>query len=118
MRQMAVVFKAFTFGEPDNVEPVLTPPFTIVRTSQKSVDELLVGIRGRVIDECLNVCRRGRQAGEIERDSADQSAAVCLSGGMKSLLVKLCQNKRVKWIEYPVARGVVAKLRARGSGAR
>ena len=53
----------------------------IARRGQQPVDHLFVGIRRLVVDEGRDLVGRRRQAGEIERDAADQRAPVGLGRG-------------------------------------
>ena len=62
---------------PGDIEPVTPPPFAVLRRSEQPVDQLRVGVRGVIGDECLNLFRRRRQTDEIEVGaSADQCSPV------------------------------------------
>ena len=76
-RQVGLV--ALALAEPDDVEPVPAPALAVMGRGQQPVDQRLVGQR-------VGIGRRtrrpasgvGRQAGQVERDAADQRGAVGL----------------------------------------
>jgi hypothetical protein len=53
--EMPVVFVAFALGVADDVEPVLSPAFTVLRARQQSFDDLLERGRRGVGEKCFNV---------------------------------------------------------------
>ena len=66
IRLVAVALVAVGLGVAHQVEPVPTPFFAVVRGVQQAVDQALVGIRGGVVQEGIDLRRGGRNAQEIE----------------------------------------------------
>ncbi len=75
-----VVLEPFRLGEADDVEPVAAPAFAVVRTDQQLIDELFVSTRVRRGDERGDLLRRRRQAGQVERETADQRPSIGFRG--------------------------------------
>ena len=69
------------FRKPNQIEPRPSPGFAVVRARQQPFNESRVGIGSRVGGEGLHLRRSRRQAGQVERDAANQLAAG--SGGRK-----------------------------------
>jgi len=55
---------------------VARPALAVARVREKSFDLLLVGVRRRVLLEGVDLLRRRRQAVEVEREAAQERAAV------------------------------------------
>ena len=72
----AVDREAVGVGVAGGVEPVEGHPFAEVRAGEQAVDEFLVGVGVFVGDEGFDFGGGGRQAGEVEREAADERAAV------------------------------------------
>ncbi len=64
------------------VEPVPAPSLAVRGRREQAIDKLLVGIRRLVRDERLDLLRRRRQAGQVERHAADERA---FDGGLRRL---------------------------------
>ena len=60
----------------DDVEPVPGPAFAIARRGQQPVDEFFIGRRIGIGDEGIHFFGRRRQARQVEREPADERAAV------------------------------------------
>src|SRR3712207_9063047 len=60
-------------GVPGEVEPVPRPPLPVPRRVQEPVDHLFPGVRGRVLDERLNLLRCRREAVQVERSEEHTS---------------------------------------------
>ena len=58
-----------------DVEPVPAPAFAERGRGEQPVDDLLEGVGRRVVDEGVDLLGRRRQAGQVERDPADQRRA-------------------------------------------
>ena len=69
-----VVLEAVGVGVADDVEPVAAPALAVVRRGEQAVDEFLVGVGRLVGEEGVDLFGRRRQAGQIERDAADERA--------------------------------------------
>ena len=66
-----VVLKAVRLRETRKVKPMLRPVLAVSGRSKQTVDEIFVGLRIGIFNERFYFRRRGRQAGEVERKSAD-----------------------------------------------
>ena len=60
------------------VEPVLAPALAVMRAGEQAIDQPLVGVRPVVAEERVDLVGRRRQAGQVERDAADQRDAIGL----------------------------------------
>ena len=60
-----VALVAVGLGEPDEVEPVPAPLLAVAGRVEQAVDQLLVGVGRRVVDEGVDLLGRRRQAGQV-----------------------------------------------------
>ena len=65
-----IPFVPARFRETDNVQPIASPAFTIAGRREQSVHKSLVGVRRGILNECLDLFMRGRQANEIKVNSS------------------------------------------------
>ena len=63
-------------GVADDVEPMPGPLLAVGRRSEEPLDDRIEGARRRIGDEGLDLRRRRRQTGEIERRPADERAPI------------------------------------------
>ena len=76
-RPVGVALVAAAVGVAGDVQPVPAPALAVVGAGEEPVHEGLVGgVRVRGLDERLDLVRRRRQPGQVERDAADQRAGV------------------------------------------
>ena len=87
-----VFFVAIGIGVVRGVEPVAGPHFAVVRGSEEAVDLLFVGVGGLVADEGVDFGDGGRQAGEIEREAAEQSDAIGFGRGGEIFLFEAARG--------------------------
>ena len=73
-----VAFEAVGVGIVRNVEPVAGPALAVVGRGEQAVDKFFIRVGGCVGDERGHVLGRGRQADEVERQPADECAAIGL----------------------------------------
>ena len=83
------------------VQPVAGAMLAIVGRGQVAVHHALVGGGGGVLEKGLDLGGLGRQAGGVERDAADQGAAIFGRRGREALLFELRQNETVDGIAHP-----------------
>ena len=69
---VAVLLEAVAVGVARGVEPRKRHAFAVVRGRHQAVDLLLIGVGARVGEEHGGLLGRGRQAGEVEREAAEQ----------------------------------------------
>ena len=67
-----VVGVAGRVGVAGQVEPHPRPVLAVGGLRQQAIDEFLVGVGARVADEPLDLLQGRRQAGQVEREPADQ----------------------------------------------
>ena len=72
-------------GVAGGVEPAAGHVFAIARRSQEAFDDLVVGLRGVVGEEGVDLGRCRRQAGQVERHAAEEAGFVGFGGGLKAL---------------------------------
>ena len=82
----------------------------ISRRRQQPVDDFLVRARGFVVQERMHFDRRGRQTGQIERDTPDQRAPVGFGRMLQPLVLQTFEHKSVDRIAHPI---LFAHLRKR-----
>ena len=107
----AVDVVAVGVGEPGGVEPVEGQPLAEVGRGQQAIDERLVGVGRRVGQERVDLGRGRGQAGQVERQAADQGGAVGLGGGPQALGLEPGEDEVVDR-----ARGQAASLTAGTAG--
>ena len=90
-----VEFVAVGFGEAHQIEPVPGPALAIVRRDQQPVDDLFISLRGIVGKERRDLFGRGRQAGEVEGDAAQQGGLVRGRRRSDALCFQLGEEERV-----------------------
>src|SRR5207248_803667 len=90
-----VVLVAVGFGKADHVEPVASPLLAVMRRSEQTLDQLLVGLRGLIVDEGVDFFGRRGQPEEVVGDSANEGRAIGLGGGLEALFAKARQYETV-----------------------
>ena len=88
-------------GVPRGVEPVERHPFAIARRRQQPVDDILERTRRRVCKEGIDLPRRRRQAGEVERDSAKECLPVRPRRRVQPGPLQLGQDETVNRTAWP-----------------
>ena len=63
-----------------HVEPVPAPSLAVMRAGEQSIDQGFVGVRRSIVQKLLDFLGRRRQADQVEREAADQRAAIGLGG--------------------------------------
>ena len=74
----------------------------VVRRGEQAIHESLVGVVGLVPKEGVGFRRRGRQAGKIEREPADQSLPRCLGRRGKLFCLQRGEDEPVHFVVRPV----------------
>ena len=75
-RPREIVDAAFAVGIAGQVQPVTRPLLAIVRRGEQLIDEALVCALALVGEESFRLFGRGRQAGQVEIQPAQQGALV------------------------------------------
>src|SRR5262249_18560401 len=101
VRQMSVIFKPFGLGETCDIEPMLSPPFTIVRTGQQPIDQPRPGIRRIIVDEVGTFLRTSRQSGQVEVASWNERLTVRLPCRSQPYLVQFGEDECIDRIADP-----------------
>ena len=89
-------------GIAGQVEPLHRHALAVLRQRQQAVHLLLVGVGGLVGEEGVHFGGRGRQAGEVEAEAAQQGGAVGLGRGLQSLAFQARQHEAVDRIARPL----------------
>ena len=79
----------------DDVEPVPAPSLAVSGRGEQPIDQLLVGIRGVVAEEPVDLLGRRRQAVQVEGEAADQGPAIGLGAVMQPLGLQPAEDERV-----------------------
>ena len=103
-------------GIAGGVEPVAGAVLAPARRVEQPVDQLLVGVGRRVVDERLDELGRRRQAGEVEAQPAGERPAVGLGGRAQAVRLELRQDEPVDRVADP--RRVLDLRQARAASAR
>ena len=82
-------------GVAGGVEPDEGHAFAEVRAGEQTVDELFVGVGCVVGDEGFDFGGGWRQAGEVEREAADERAAIGFGRGLRAFSAS--RRARTKW---------------------
>ena len=90
-----VDLEAVAVGVAGEVHPVGGHPLAVARAGKQPVEQFLVGVGRRVGDEGLDLGRRRRQAGDVERRPADERAAIGLGLEGEAALGELRRHDRV-----------------------
>ena len=93
-----VMLKAVRLRETREVEPVLRPMLAVSGKGQQAINEFFVSIRIGVLEKRLHFRRRRRQAGEIEREPADQGAPISFRGEGEFVRPKFCGDEGIDGI--------------------
>src|SRR4030095_9333395 len=75
------------------VEPVPSPPFTVVRRLEQLINQTLVSVGSAVRYEGINLLERRSQAQQIEAETADQCHAIGFGRRSETLLFETRQEE-------------------------
>ncbi len=98
---LEIQFEAVGIGVANDVEPFGGPALAVGRGGEQAVDDLFVGVGRFVFQEGVDFGGRGRQAGEIEGDAADEAAAIERGGGLEVLFAQACEDEGVDGVADP-----------------
>jgi hypothetical protein len=70
-----VVLESIALREAREVQPVLGPMFAIAVSDKQAIDDFLVGVRGGVVCEGVDLGGRWRQPDEVKMNSSNQCFA-------------------------------------------
>ena len=74
---LAVLLIAVCICITRRIEPAESHPFAVTRRSEQTINHFFVSVRRLVVEKIINLWWRGRQAGQIERQAADQCRTIC-----------------------------------------
>src|SRR5205807_758345 len=92
---IAVVLKAVGLRETHDVEPVLRPTLGVVRGGEQTIYQAFIGVRTLIFFESRDFFWRGRQAGEIEGEPANERGTIRLRRRFESLGKQFLENEVV-----------------------
>ena len=78
------------------------PAFPVVGRAQQAVDQIAIGVQGRIGLERLGLLQARRQAGEIKICPADQRSGICLGRWLQSVRVQFGVHESVGLAQGPV----------------
>ena len=94
-----VFLEAVGVGIAGEIEPAAGPAFAVAGRSQQAIHELLVGVGRFVVRESVGFFGRGRDAGEVEGDAADEHVAIGFGRRLQSGLVETGTDERIDRME-------------------
>ena len=100
IRPRLVLVVAVGVAVVDDVEPVPGPAFAVAGRGQQPVDEFLVGRGIGIGDEGIHFFGRRRQARQVEREPADERAAVGDHRRREFVLGELRANEEVDGVAF------------------
>ncbi len=106
---------AVSIGVAGEVEPVDGHAFAEARGGEEGVDEAFVGVGPAVGEEVVHGLRRGEQAGEVQREAADERAPVGFGRGFEAFAFERGEDKVIDRIRGPAG---FVDLGGGGAGGR
>ena len=100
-----VAVEADRVREAGDIEPPHRHALAVVRRGQQAIDLLLVGVRSGIREERGELGGRGRQAGEVEGEAAQQAFLGSLGRGCDPLLGELRADEGVDGVAAPGGHG-------------
>ncbi len=85
----------------DQIEPEPAPAFAVGRCGEQAVDQARRGIRGRVPDEGVDLLRRRRQAGQVERYPPNEGSPRGCGGRCQLMPVQFREDECVDALPRP-----------------
>ena len=100
-RARPVLLVAVGVGVAGQVEPAPRPALAVMRRSQQSIDQRLVGSRRWVVDEGVDLFGRRRQADQVEVQPPGQRVAIGLGRGCQACRLDPGQGKVIDRVARP-----------------
>src|SRR5262249_17208765 len=88
-------------GIADQVEPVASPLFAVMRRGEQPINQPLVGIRRIVFQESVDLFGRRGKAGQVVSDTADQGDAVSGRARCQPLRFEPREDEGIDRPSYP-----------------
>ena len=105
-RALGIALEAVGVGVAREVEPVPGPALAVARRGEQAIDGADVGVGRAVGEKRVQLGGRGRHAGEIEGDAAEQRGGGGLGGGREFFLRELGADEGVDGIRGRTRRRV------------
>ena len=83
------------------IEPVTSAVLAPTWAGKKCVHIAFVGVGSHIIDEGLNACGFGREAGQIEAKTTRDRTSVRLGGGLEASFFKFGQDEPIDGVLDP-----------------
>ena len=100
MRTRQVLFVTVAVGVPGQIEPLHRPLLAKVGRPQQSINQFHIEIRRLVTDELLDLSRRRRQAGQVERHTSQKCVPIGWPIRLKSSGSESRSHKPIDWILF------------------
>ena len=84
------------------IQPLAGPAFAIVRRSQQSIHNLVVGIRAAVREIVVDLLQRGRKADKIKAQTPDKSGAIRFRRRPHMFVFQTRQHESINRITDPL----------------
>ena len=84
------------------IQPRQREPFAIMRRGEEALDQLPVGVRAFIRDEVVHGRHRRRQAGQVEREPANERVAVGFGIGLEPFLFQRTEDEAIHVIARPL----------------
>src|SRR5262249_57854346 len=81
--------------------PLERHPLAVTGAGEQTIHDVLVSPRRPIFEEGVHFGRRRRQAGQIERDAADERLAVCFVRRRQAFFLKTRQDEIVNHVARP-----------------
>ena len=96
-----VALEPLRLREARHVEPVPAPSLAVAGIGQHAVHQPGVGVRRAIVDECVYLGGRWRNAEHVERHAANECRAVGGRRGAQMVALQVRQHEGVDGIGYP-----------------
>ena len=96
-----ILVVAMSLGEMNQIHPVPRPALAIMRTGEQAIDQPFIGVGRSIARGTGDLLGSRRQADQVEREPADQGAAVGLGRRLEILFLELGEDEGVDRVPGP-----------------
>ncbi len=102
---IGILLEPIRLGIPNQIKPMPAPSFAIVRAGQQPVDQSLIGVGPRILDERPNLARRRGKPDQIKCRPANERHPIRRRRRFQPFGIQLRKNKPIHVIAAPFAAG-------------